>query len=304
MSQSSPDYPKSYREIRHLDARAIARSMAVNILATWAFIRGKYRAGLMVPRVHILCLHHLFPDEEPRFRQLLRSLSQQHEFVGYSDAIDRIRNGSFSKPFLAITFDDGFLEVARAAKIMDEFGAKGCFFLCPPIVGESNPEIIRDFCLRGLRINEQRQFLTWRDVDQLLSTGHEVGAHTMTHPNLRELHAGSLQHEIAESREVLTKRCGSIRHFAWPFGRFENMSRDSIRAVFEAGFETCASAERGCHVAKVTGRPEQFCVRRENTVAGWNPFQTLFFLSRSALRSGPVFNEWPTFLAEASNHQN
>jgi peptidoglycan/xylan/chitin deacetylase (PgdA/CDA1 family) len=210
-----------------------------------------------------------------------------------------VQAGQFQRPSIAVSFDDGVYNTLAAARILEEFGLTGCFFLCPSIVGEQNRERLQRFCVERLRF-VPTQFLGWEDVDALLARGHEVGGHTVTHAHMASLPVEGLDDEIARCMEMLRARVGTVRHFAWPFGRFTDVTARAVDAVFQAGFETCASAERGCHTVAHRGPLRELCLRRETIVAGWPVDHSLYLMSRSIPQSDATVNEWPSMLRNPS----
>jgi peptidoglycan/xylan/chitin deacetylase (PgdA/CDA1 family) len=133
--------------------------------------------------------------------------------------------------------------------------------------------------------------MSWGDVESLARAGHEIGSHTLTHANLAGLSASQLEDEVGTSFEMLGDRVGEVKHFSWPFGRFSHFSPAAARVVFETGFQSCASAERGCHVAQLNGR--DLCIRRTVVVAKWPIRSTLYFLSRYSQMASAHNNGWP-----------
>ena len=80
-------------ELYSLTARRLVRS-ALAVMGTWSYeISGCVIRQLLKNRVQFLCMHRLFPDEEPAFRNLFWALSQEHAFVTHSEAVARIRAG-------------------------------------------------------------------------------------------------------------------------------------------------------------------------------------------------------------------
>ncbi len=97
------------------------------------------------PRIQFLYIHHIFKDEEKRLEALLETLSRHHHFASYSASVDMILRGRIDKPYICLSSDDGLKNNTRAADIMDRFGAKACFFICPGIIGEKDPGKLADF---------------------------------------------------------------------------------------------------------------------------------------------------------------
>lgn len=251
---------------------------------------GQLARGLDRDRVHFIYLHHILDDEQDGFRALLARLREHHDFVPYSEAVRRVAEGRIDGRYLAFSFDDGLRSCTTAARILDEFGAQACFFASPSVVGLNDLHRTREFCRRALAMPPV-ELLDWADLESLLAAGHEVGSHGQTHANLAELSSGQMQDEIGSSYDELRSRLGDVRHFAWPYGRFEEFSPGAARCVFETGFESCASAVRGAHVAAAQGR--NLCIRREHAVAAWPASHLLFLLGRSSRAADADSGAWP-----------
>ena len=73
--------------------------------------------------------------------------------------------------------------------------------------------------------------------------------HTFGHINIAETNMNEVEDNINQSFELINKRCGEVSHFAYPYGRFFHFNRKAYDLVFKAGFISCASAERGCHIS-------------------------------------------------------
>jgi peptidoglycan/xylan/chitin deacetylase (PgdA/CDA1 family) len=262
----------------------------LSVLSRFHRWSGRTFPALRRPRIQFLEMHHVLPEEVEPFRNLLIRLGQHHRFLTYSEAVERIWEGRFEEPSLVLSFDDGFRSSVQAARIMTDLGIRGCFFLCPSIIGERDEGRVRDYCLDRLRIAPM-EFLSWDEVDALLRDGHEVGAHTMSHSELSRLSAGALTEEVVASREALERKVGEVRHFAWPFGFFRVFTPAAAKVVFDAGFLSCASAVRGAHATKRRGR--QLCIRRDGILPGWPEGHVLYFLTRSSLRASRHGGGWP-----------
>lgn len=281
--------------------RSIRRTLTY---AHQSFLAGKMEllAGmnsqLARSRVHIINLHHLFPDEEQGFIRILSRLAETHTFVTYTDAVTKIWSGNIDGPYIAFSFDDGIKNCVRAAEILRDFGGRACLFLCPSIVGVKDEVRLRSFGLNTLRLGPV-EFVDWDDVHRLLLLGHEIGSHAMRHQRISDLPVSQVEAEIGESMEVLSRRIGRVRHFAWPFGRFEDFSALGARLAYETGFESCASGVRGCHTSQAVGRA--LCLRREHVMAKWPVHHILYFLARSLRVSSRETNCWPEGWASSIN---
>ena len=143
------------------------------------------------------------------------------------------------------------------------------------------------------RLNiEPEPFLDWDEVDGMVKRGHEVGAHTMTHPVMAKLTAAEIEEEVGESGRLLRARFGGVPHFAWPFGHFRHFHPAGPGLVFGAGFESCASGTRGCHVVGVP-KGEDLCIRRDLISLDEPVSQHLYFWARNARLATAGTNHWP-----------
>jgi peptidoglycan/xylan/chitin deacetylase (PgdA/CDA1 family) len=77
--------------------------------------------------------------------------------------------------------------------------------------------------------------LTWEMVARLRAAGHGIGSHTRSHPFLTGEAPEQIAEEAGGSRAALQLRLGSsVRHFAYPDGRF---TRGIVDAVAAAGYD-------------------------------------------------------------------
>jgi len=279
-----------FSDVNRISLRSIARHAVLDALSIYSRTSGKMDQSLRANRVQFLYFHHVFRDEEENFRKLLSTFSKTHCFISYSEGVERIRSGNIDKPYLTVSFDDGIKNCMRATNIMDELGIKGCFFVCPGVVGEHDPVKIAAFTKTiGM---PPIDYLDWDDIEVMLKNGHEIGGHTMSHSNLALDSREKLEEEIGGSYDVLVRELGSVAHFAWPFGRFSNFSAGAAEVVFGCGYKTCASAERGCHAKKVEN-PHNFCIRRDHILPSWPLSHIQYLLAQNYQVAGNENGSWP-----------
>lgn len=266
--------------------RSGARRVALDVVAARETAGSRLATAWSTPRVHLVYLHAVAPDQEDRFRTLLRDWSAHHTFIGYGEAVRRIETGDIDRPYLAFSFDDGFASNVRTAGLLTEFGVTGCFFVPTDFIG--TPTVERARALFGYAAGIDEPAMTWDDLDALAAAGHEIGNHTRSHRQLSKLGDAELADEIGTAAEVLRERFGAEPHFAWPFGRFTHMSAEAARLVFDLGHRSCASAVRGAHAGSGGSRP---CLRREHIATGWPERHSHAFLARGARAAGRA--SWP-----------
>ncbi len=269
----------------------LARRTAISMFSAKYSVSGEMSRLLCKNRVQFIYFHQILSVQEARFRELLSFLMKDHVFLGHSEALARIHSGSIDKPYLSVSFDDGFKNCLKAASIMDDYGIKACFFVTPYVIGEKDPSKLKVFCREKLH-SEPAEFLDWDDIDTLLSKGHEIGSHGMTHSCLAGIDRKDLDDEITGSFLVLDRRAGPVKHFSWPYGRFSDFSPEAARTVFDAGFVSCSSAVRGCHTFAAQDK-RALCIRRDHIMAEWPLSHIKYFLAKSSGASSEKTGRWP-----------
>ena len=185
-------------------------------------------AALTRPRVHFPYLHAVPPAEESAFRRFVEALALNHTFLPYGEAVRRVLSGPIDKPFAAFSFDDGFVSNVQIARILEDYGARACFFVPTGFIGTSftPAEARHQF---GFSDDIDEGAMTWGDLEELKARGHEIGNHTVTHRVLAELPGQQLVDEVNLAAEELRSRLGVSEHFAWPRGRFRHFDERAAR---------------------------------------------------------------------------
>jgi peptidoglycan/xylan/chitin deacetylase (PgdA/CDA1 family) len=140
-------------------------------------------------------------------------------------------------PRFVITFDDGSECVFKnAADCLREYGVKAIQYLVADRIGRNN------YWDLGLdRTLERTMDLT--QVREWLSMGHEIGAHTLTHPKLSNIHLSLAREEVNSSKKKLEDLFGiAVKHFAYPYGDYND---EVVRLVQEAGLTTACTTNPG-----------------------------------------------------------
>lgn len=108
---------------------------------------------------------------------------------------------ALERPIVTLTFDDGWESVFEiAAPLLKDYQYPVTFYLNTGALGQP-----RRFT------NEQ--------VGILKKAGHEIAAHTVTHPHLNTLSPQEVEKELSESKNILEKLTDApVIDFASPFG--------------------------------------------------------------------------------------
>jgi len=140
---------------------------------------------------------------------------------------------------IAITFDDCYRDNLSAARVLSEHGLHATFFVPTRYVGTDH---VFEWDV-GLK---KMPNLTWDDVKEIQSLGHEIGSHTVTHADLGAIDAADVRWELAESKKVLENELGRpVRYLAYPFGGRGNFRPEYLGLSREIGYEACVSAYGG-----------------------------------------------------------
>lgn len=93
-----------------------------------------------------------------------------------------------------------------------------------------------------------RLMLTREQIGEVARRGHDVGAHTIHHPILKELAPAAALEEIAGSYAWIAKAAGRApQSFAYPNGRPDrDYDATHVTMAREAGFELAVSTRWGC----------------------------------------------------------
>ncbi|MDB6110764.1 MAG: Polysaccharide deacetylase, partial [Pedosphaera sp.] len=140
--------------------------------------------------------------------------------------------GSGSNPSkrVVLTFDDGFANVLRyGLEPLGRHGFRAVQFLVADRLGGVNEWEVE----QG---EAQERLMDAAQIREWLAAGHEIGAHTLTHPFLTRISLERAREEISASKKKLEDCFGQpIRHFCYPYGDWNAAVRDLVR---EAGYET------------------------------------------------------------------
>lgn len=175
------------------------------------------RSGPRTLTIPVLMYHNVgygwsrYAVTMPAFREQLDWLRDSgYTTVTLAQVYDYMYDGGKlpSKP-VVLTFDDGWASQWNAVLELNERGMKGVFFVMGGSIGLTDAQL--------------RRMVGW---------GHEIGAHSLTHPDLTQLSDAQLYNEVAGSKKTLESRLGiPIRFFAYPYGAYDGRVVDAVAAA-------------------------------------------------------------------------
>ncbi len=133
----------------------------------------------------------------------------------------------------AVTFDDGLASSLRAAEVLANLGIPATMFLVSGRMSGDNRWPGQPPGIPRLDV------ISWRDARDLRAAGVRFGAHSQTHPDLRQLDDAAVLDEMQASRDAIESRLGEpCRLFAYPYGRSSPRIQRLARNRFEAAVGT------------------------------------------------------------------
>jgi peptidoglycan/xylan/chitin deacetylase (PgdA/CDA1 family) len=167
--------------------------------------------------------------------------------VGVDHLVDDVRAGSLRGCEVALTFDDGYADAAtQAAPLLRRYGDVGTFFISTGYLGASG-------------------HLTAVQVRALAAQGMEIGAHTVSHPDLTLLSAPAVKKEVSDSRTALRSISGQpVASFAYPSGRYDIAVETQVR---EAGYAFAFSTNAG-YLTQAAMQRDMFALPRYRVLRG------------------------------------
>jgi peptidoglycan/xylan/chitin deacetylase (PgdA/CDA1 family) len=162
--------------------------------------------------------------------------SEAYRVVDVVSAIDLLDSGEPLARTVALTFDDGYLDVAEhALPILSERGFSATVFVAPAVT---------DGRAAFGWYAEQPPLLDWDDIGELDRDGTlRFEAHSLTHPNLPALSVAAARQEIAGAKHELENRLGRVvQALSYPSGLFGQREE---RLAAEAGYRIAVSCEPG-----------------------------------------------------------
>lgn len=201
-------------------------------------------AGSINPGAYILLYHRVARVEQDphrlcvspdNFRDQIRFLKEHYEIIPLVKLVQNIRAGKVERNTIVITFDDGYADnLHNALPILKELQVPAIMFLTADYLNQGKTF----YWDQSVPETSQGQPLTANEAKTLSQNRFiEIGAHTLTHPNLASLSELEQSKEIVGSKQKIEKLLDiPILSFAYPFGGKDSFTKETVRLVKQAGF--------------------------------------------------------------------
>ncbi len=136
----------------------------------------------------------------------------------------KIFQDSHHQKYVAITFDDGYLDnYLEAFPILKKFNFTATIFLPTAHIGQVNFWDGGGFSL-----------MTWDQVKEMHEYGISFQSHSLNHTDLTTLPENEVMEELVNSRDMILEELGSpVEHLSYPYGQYNQIVIDLAR---QAGY--------------------------------------------------------------------
>lgn len=187
-----------------------------------------------------ILMYHYIDDKSPTPRsaelhvrpeildqQIKELLSKGYTFVTLDQAYDMfIKNGKTPPKTLVLTFDDGYRSFyTDAYPILKKYKVPASFYIISNDIGHAG--------------NVTWDMLKELSRDPLI----EIGAHTMSHRNLKKMSDDEQRHELGQNKKDLEEKLGiKVTTIVYPYGEYNTSTK---RIAKELGFKGGAAVYNG-----------------------------------------------------------
>lgn len=99
-----------------------------------------------------------------------------------------------------------------------------------------------------LQLTEPQLFMNWSQINEMATSGMEIGSHTLSHRILSQLSKEEQKEEICNSKELIEKMLSSqVISIAYPVGRYHCYNQTSFEQVKAANYLIGFNNEPGSH---------------------------------------------------------
>lgn len=173
------------------------------------------------------------------FLRQLDWLKRRFDLVSLEEVHRRMAAGANRRLCVAITFDDGYAANCQVAiPWLIEHAVPCTYFVTLGPVLSGRP------FEHDARLGKRLAPNTLDELRAMAAAGIDIGSHTYSHADLARLTRPEvLYREVVAVRTELQHLVGRpVRHFAFPFGQREHLSRAAMAAARRAAYQTACSA--------------------------------------------------------------
>ncbi len=217
------------------------------------------------PLVRVLAFHDV--ADKVWFEQVISMLVKNYHIL----TPEQLHNKDFNREKINIllTFDDGYQSwIDNCLPVLQKFNLKGLFFINSGLLDIAHDEVkVAEYMKNRLLISPKKP-LSWDGARKLLAEGHNIGGHTVHHPNLALLSPIELEKEIREDKKKIEDMLQTEPvDFAYPFGRKDNWNTVVLDMVHTCGYAFVYDAESGFVDTQNYSQIARVCLEKGQSVA-------------------------------------
>ena len=228
-------------------------ALAVKIFHNAAGLWGLLRSG-PCDDLRVLLYHDVQSGLEKQFCDHLKTVQKNWSFIVPGQFIDMFSGDDLiSGRNVHLTFDDGIESNHHiGTQVLPQMGICATYFVIPGFIESSMQGMSQKFISERLFPGElvpgdvvKNLSMSWNQIRELSSYGHEIGSHTMTHPRLSELLDSEIVKEFVDSKTKIADETGRApRQLAITFGDIGSISRRVLVLAYEH-YEVVHTSIRG-----------------------------------------------------------
>ncbi len=172
------------------------------------------------------------------FEEQIKYLHEHgYKIVSVEEVSKRLRMNEDVKNYIAITFDDGYLNnYTYAFPILKKYAATATFYIIPDAIGSHS------------YMGGSAQYMDDAQIKEMLKAGMRIGSHTMSHCDLTSIQEEDYQRELAESKRLLEQRFKThVESIAYPCGLY---NEKIVNLVKEYGYKEGVTTNLGVNTRK------------------------------------------------------
>ena len=163
-------------------------------------------------------------DKDNFNRQMEYLYENKYSVVPLTEMINKLNLGreTENKKFISITFDDGYADnIEFAVPVLKKYGFSATIFITTGYLDEEG---------RRDKYWDKWGYLTTEDIRRLISSGFEIGSHSLSHGHLTSLDDASIRREISDSKRTLEGLTNNkVTLFSYPHGAFNKRVEDALK---------------------------------------------------------------------------
>jgi len=205
------------------------------------------------PLVRVLCFHDV--DDAVWFESVIKMLLQNHNVL--TPYQFHANDFDVEKINILLSFDDGYQSwIDTCLPVLERYDCKGLFFINSGLLDSvGDLEQVDAYMQNRLRISSKSP-LTWQGAEALLVSGHSIGGHTITHPDLTSLPEEEVCTEVQDDkRRAESMLAVELKDFAYPFGTQLHYNDSIAKTATVAGYQYIYTAETGFYDNNITSVP-------------------------------------------------